>query len=125
MPPPVTLALPSMHRPIDNEDNKSPFSSRASRVLVPAAGHGLVLSSQGAGRRLDGGLLSVAEVAASIFQSEKWEGKFWYTTRQLRRQLVSFSRLGGHARSTRICELILLDISVTSSFPDFLHGFAE
>eukprot|EP00903_Cladosiphon_okamuranus_P006300 g6178.t1 len=57
----------------DNLDKKSPFCSRASRVLAPAAGHGLVLSSQGAGRRLDGGLLSVAEVAASIFQSEEWE----------------------------------------------------
>lgn len=33
-----------------------------------------MLSTQGAGRRLDGGLLSVAEVAASMFQSEKWEG---------------------------------------------------
>lgn len=37
-------------------------------------GHGLVLSSTGEGRRLDGGLRSIAEVAASIFQSEKWEG---------------------------------------------------
>ena len=39
-----------------------------------------MLSSQGAGRRLDGGLLSVAEVAASIFQSEKWEGTGSCTT---------------------------------------------
>lgn len=52
----------------------SPFSSGASRRRAPAAGHGLVLSSQAVGRRLDGGLLSVAEVAACIFQSEKWEG---------------------------------------------------
>lgn len=54
----------------------SPFST-GSRGLVsaPAAGHGLVLSSAGAGRRVDGGLRSVAEVAATVFQSEKWEGE--------------------------------------------------
>lgn len=79
MSPPFARALapalsPTTCRFTDDSDKKSPFSSRSSRALAPAAGHGLVLSSQGAGRRLDGGLLSVAEVAASIFQCEKWEG---------------------------------------------------
>lgn len=59
---------------LESSGRPSPFSSRAPRGLASAAGHGLVLSSRGAGRRLDGGLLSVAEVAAAIFQSEKWEG---------------------------------------------------
>ncbi|CAM9744831.1 unnamed protein product [Scytosiphon promiscuus] len=60
--------------PSEPRERMSPFSSRASRGLAPAAGNGLVLSSQGAGRRLDGGLLSVAEVAAAMFQACKWEG---------------------------------------------------
>lgn len=37
--------------------------------------NGLVLSSAGAGRRPDGGLRSVAEVSAAVFQQEKWEGE--------------------------------------------------
>lgn len=76
-PPPEIHAIASRTRTgsFDTGGRASPFSSRAPRGLVPgAAGHGLVLSSQGAGRRVDGGLLSVAEVAAAIFQSEKWEG---------------------------------------------------
>lgn len=71
--------LPSVHgvsTPGSMDGRPSPFSM-ASRglALAPAAGHGLVLSSAGAGRRVDGGLRSVAEVAATVFQSEKWEGE--------------------------------------------------
>lgn len=70
---------PSVHgisSPDSMDGRPSPFST-GSRGLVPApaAGHGLVLSSAGAGRRVDGGLRSVAEVAATVFQSEKWEGE--------------------------------------------------
>lgn len=97
-PPAAAIAVafppfPSTHTknladPAENRERMSPFSSQASRGLAPAAGNGLVLSSQGAGRRLDGGLLSVAEVAAAIFQTEKWEGTVWsvFTLRGRARQ---------------------------------------
>lgn len=55
---------------LDDGRRTSPFLHLQGGV----GGKGLVLSSTGEGRRLDGGLRSVAEVAASIFQSEKWEG---------------------------------------------------
>lgn len=53
----------------------SPFS-RTSRGSVVEVGNGRVLSPAGAGRRLDGGLRSVAEVSAAMFQEEKWEGEY-------------------------------------------------
>lgn len=64
----------SMHLLGVGDGKPSPFS-KSSRQTIPSAGHGLVLSSAGADRRLDGGLRSVAEVAAVVFQSEKWEGE--------------------------------------------------
>lgn len=64
--------------PLRSVGAPSPFS-RTSRGSVVEVGNGLVLSSVGAGRRLDGGLRSVAEVSAAVFQEEKWEGENRWT----------------------------------------------
>lgn len=70
----VLASFPLSFLSVVGDGRPSPFSKSA-RDIAPAAGHGLVLSSAGTGRRLDGGLRSVAEVAAAAFQAEKWEGK--------------------------------------------------